>query len=173
MLERGDCLECRNGYDSPAQDHDCAGIGNSTFSRFHLLSYFLEVVYIAWDTLEIKEVLDNFKTLIKISLLRQGFSEEQIAEINTHNNILFHVKTDRCLHKVFNDLWVRNPEPIDIPDPHDHHHHSQVMQMEPDSSINDDDIIKYEPMWPVQDGPDNEMAAGTLAEQLQAMVERL
>ena len=84
------------------------------------------------------------------------------------------MKTDRCLHKVFNNLWVRNPEPIDIPDPHDHYHHSQVMQMVPDSSINeDDDIIKYEPMWPVQDGPDNEMAAGTLAEQLQAMVERL
>ena len=50
------------GFDSPAQDHDCAGIGNSTCSPFHLLSYFLQAVYIAWDTLEIKEVLDNFKT---------------------------------------------------------------------------------------------------------------
>ena len=94
------------------QDHDCTGIGNSTFTRFHLLSYFHEAAYIAWDTLEIEEVLDNFKNLIKISLLRQGFSKEQIAEINTHN-ILFHVKTDRCLHRVFNDLWVRNPDPLD------------------------------------------------------------
>ena len=81
------------------------------------------------------------------------------------------MKTVRCLYKVFNDLWVRNPEPIDIPDPDDHH--SQVMQMEPDSSINDHDFIKYEPMWAVQDRPDNEMAGGTLAEQLEAMVERL
>ena len=89
-----------------------------------------------------------------------------------HKHPYEHFRTDRCLHKVFNYLWVRNPEPIDIPDPHDHHH-SQVMQMQPHSSINVDDIIEYEPMWPVQDGPNNEMAAGTLAEQLQAMVERL
>ena len=88
-MGRGDCLECRNDLDSQAQDHDCVGIGNSTFTRFHLLSYFNEAAYIAWDTLDIEEVLDNFTNLIKISLTRQGFAKEQIAEINTYNNILF------------------------------------------------------------------------------------
>ena len=106
--------------------------------------------------MEIEEALKNLKSLVKISLLQQGNCKAELSMINTCMNIFGHITGDRCLHKVFNDLWVRNLEPIDIPDPHDINY-SQVLQMQPDSSINDDDdVIKYEPMWPVQDGPDNE-----------------
>ena len=99
---------------------------------------------------------EKLESLVKIGLLQQGYCKEEISMINTRMNIFRHITRDRCLHKVFNDLWVRNLEPIDNPDPHEINY-SQVLQMQPESSINDDDvIIKYEPMWPVQDGPDNE-----------------
>lgn len=60
-------------------------------------------MFIAWDTLDIKEALVNLKNLIKTSLLRQG-----IVNINTHNNISFHVKTDLCLHESFQ--WLVDQE---------------------------------------------------------------
>ena len=80
-----------------------------------------------------------------------------------------YVTGDRCLHKVFNDLRARNPEPVDFPDPHEHHHSGSHQ----DNSLDD---TKFEPMLPVIDGPTVNEMAGCITcfeEHLKATVNRL
>ena len=115
-LARGDCFHCQHGLPA-SRLHECDGLEENNFTRYHLLGYFHDAATVVWELIEIPEVLANVKDQIQINLIGKGFTESQIEQQNTSEEILFYVKTDRCLHKVFDDLWIKNSEPLDYPWP--------------------------------------------------------
>ena len=71
----------------------------------------MKAIDICWDMLELESVQENIQDLISLTMKDNGISENDIQRINTKRNIKNYGTGDICLHRVFNDLWIKNPEP--------------------------------------------------------------
>lgn len=116
-LALADCDECFKG-EPFGKAHQCSGIDGINFERFHLLTFYYDALIVTWDQLEIKEIMENVRMLICNQMRKQGFTYDEINTINTTKNIFNYAHTDLCVNRVFNDLWIRNYQPLT--DPHDH-----------------------------------------------------
>lgn len=122
-----ECDQCFKG-EPFSKAHQCFGIDGINFERFHLLTFYHDALLITWDQLEIKDIMENIRMLICIQMRKQGFSHTEIDSINSTKNIFDYARTDLCVNRVFNDLWIRSYQPLT--DLHDHTGQTAVNQQE-------------------------------------------
>ena len=109
-LARGDYFQCLDG-EPMSTDHECHSVPK--FGRYHLLMYFNKAFPIVRDMVaQVDSMAECIQDSIHVALLQEGYTADEIHEVNTICHIREYIQSDFCLHMVFNHLWLNHPAPL-------------------------------------------------------------